>query len=232
MTIVISIRNHTFLVNMGRVCRLEIKKPSISFQLKECNKKSSYYYISDNNERKKLVQYIKRMGDVLSDQSKIVVKREDLVESSYISDINFGSKGAILFSEQIINFYNEGVQERKIEHEREIEHESNIGDSNDGDDLPIEDRPQCNEIDHFKKYISRSFDVEQLVEITNCCSDRIKRIKQLTEESCNNETMRSLSVIPSVKSNQYAADRNASDKDTGVKKKRRIQPILVSKLNL
>jgi hypothetical protein len=166
------------------------------------------------------------MGDALSDESKIVVKREDLVESSYISEIKFGSKGAILFSEQIINFYNEGVQKREIEHER------NIGDSNDGDDLPIEDRPQCDEIDHFKKYISRSFDVEQLVEITNCCSDRIKRIKQLTEESCNNETMRSLSVIPSVKSNQYAADRNASEKDTGVKKKRRIQPILVSKLNL
>ena len=215
------------LVNMGRVCTLEIKKPSISFQLKECNKKSSYYYISENNERKKLVQYIKRMGDALSDESKIVVKREDLVESSYISEIKFGSKGAILFSEQIINFYNEGVQKREIEQER------NIRDSNDGDELPIEDCPQCDEIDHFKKYISRSFDVEQLVEITNCCSDRIKRIKQLTEESCNNET-----VIPSVKSNQYAADRNASDrnasdKDTrGVKKKRRIQPILVSKLNL
>lgn len=223
MTIVISIRNHTFLVNMGRVCRLEIKKPSISFQLKECNKKSSYYYISQYNERKKLDQYIKRMGEVLSDQSKIVVKREDLVKSSYISEINFGSKGAILFSEQIINFYNEGVQKREIEQER------NIRDSNDGDELPIEDRPQCDEMDHFKKYISRSFDVEQLVEITNCCSDRIKRIKQLTEESCNNETMSPISVIPSVK---YAADINASEKNTGVKKKRRIQPILVSKLNL
>ena len=70
------------------------------------------------------------------------------------------------------------------------------------------------------------------MEITNCCSDRIKRIKQLTEESCNNETMSPISVIPSVKSNQYAADRNASEKDTWVKKKRRIQPILVSKLNL
>lgn len=213
---------------MGRLCRLEIKKPSISFQLKECNKKTSYYYISQYNERKKIDQYIKRMGDVLSDKSKIVVKREYLVESSYISEINFGSRGAILFSEQIINFYNEGVQKREIEQER------NIRDSNDGDDLPIEDRPQCDEIDNFKKYISRSFDVEQLVEITNCCSDRIKRIKHLTEESCNNE-MSSLSVIPSVKSNQYAADaadRNASEKDTGVKKKRRIQPILVSRLNL
>lgn len=211
---------------MGRVCRLEIKKPSISFQLKKCNKKTSYYYISQYNERKKLDQYIKRMGEVLSDQSKIVVKREDLVKSSYLSEINFGSKGAILFSEQIINFYNEGVQKREIDQER------NIRDSNDGDELPIDDRPQCDEIDHFQKYISRSFDVEQLVEITNCCSDRIKRIKQLTEESCNNETMSPISVIPSVKSNQYAADRNASEKDTWVKKKRRIQPILVSKLNL
>lgn len=211
---------------MGRVCRVKIEKPKIAFRLKGCKKRTSYYYISNYNERKKLTQFIIRLDDIVTDQSKVTVTKNDIVESKNLEDITFGKRGAILFSDEILNYYNEAVEEREIE--RNVA-ESNDGDeSNDDDDLHINDLPQYDEIDHIKKYISRTFNVEQIVEITNCCSDRINRIKHLTEKTCINDMMNP----PYVKSNQYTAERNASEKETGVKQKKRIQPTLVSKLNL
>lgn len=210
---------------MVRVCRLQIEKPSISFRVKEC-KDNAYYYLSNYNERKKLNQYIMRCDDILK-KSKIVVKKKDMIQSSHLSEITFGTKGAILFSEQIIDYYNADVREPDMKTTSEENDECN--------DFLINEQTQLSQcqslpIDHIKKYITRSFDVEELVQIENFCIERINKIKQLTESSCDDDVMMKSSTSTSMQVKNEKAIQ--IDKSKNKKVKRRIEPILISTLQL
>ena len=108
---------------MVGVCRREINIPITSFKIKGCNR--TYYYLSDYNERKKLNQYIKRCGDILNTTDKKVVNKRDLVKSAHLSEIQFGTRGAIMFSEEIINYYNADVRSHKEQEESSVEEETN-----------------------------------------------------------------------------------------------------------
>ena len=200
---------------MVGVCLRKIKKPSRSFKLKGCN--TSYYYLSDDNERKKLNQYIKRCGEIINITDKRVVKKKDLVESSHLSKIKFGKRGAMIFSEQIINYYNADVkihtqQETTSSLEKAKDDVITINPSND----------KRNTIHHIKRYIARSFDIEEIFQINNWCKERIERIRQLTETPCNNGILRI--NPPAIQQGEQPMKRPSQ-----LKQKKRIQPTLVSR---
>ncbi len=196
---------------MVGVCRREINKPSTSFKLKGCNR--TYYYLSDYNERKKLNQYIKRCGEILNNTDKQVVKKRDLVQSTHSSEIQFGKRGAIMFSEEIINYFNADVRSHK-DQKSSVEEETH-----DVIHPPDENR---NPLKDIERYIAGSFDIEDLYEIENWCRKRIERIRQLAD--CTDEKM--IIYPSSIQHQQQQPNKNA----TLVKQKKRIQPTLVSKL--
>jgi len=203
---------------MVGVGRQEINKPSRSFKLKNCNRKV-YYYLSDYNERKKLNQYIKRCGEILNITDKQVVKKRDLVQSSDLSEIQFGKRGAMMFSEEIINYYNADVRSHK-EQESSAEAETHeVIHPSDDNRNPLKD---------IERYIARSFDVEELYRIEDWCRKRIERMRQITETPCTHEKM--IINPPSIQHHQQQQQQQLNKKATLVKQKKRIQPMLVSRL--
>ena len=200
---------------MVGVCRREINKPSTSFKLKGCNR--TYYYLSDYNERKKLNQYIKRCGEILNNTDKQVVKKRDLVQSAHLSEIQFGKRGAIMFSEEIINYYNADVRSH-------TDQESSVEEEETHDVIHPPDKNR-NPLKDIERYIAGSFDVEELYRIEDWCRKRIERMRQITD--CTDEKM---IIYPSSMQHQHQQQQQQPNKNaTLVKQKKRIQPTLVSR---
>lgn len=199
---------------MVGVCRREINTPSTSFKLKGCNR--TYFYLSDYNERKKLNQYIKRCGDILNTTAKQVVNKRDLVKSVNLSEIQFGTRGAIMFSEEIINYYNADVRSHIEQKESSVEEETH-GVIHPPPPPPDDNR---NPLKNIERYVAGSFDIEELYEIENWCRKRIERIRQLTD--CTHEK---ITINPPSIQQQQTPNKKA----TLLKQKKRIQPTLVSR---
>ena len=211
---------------MVRICKHKISKPTISYKypndnddkMNENRQMTSFFYLSNFNERKKLNQYFNRYKNtdaVLNDSWKRVLKRKDMLEfnSSFdLTDINFGKRGAIFFSEEVIDYYNAGVDvctKNGSDYEGEYE---------DHGYQPIEMDP----VDSLKRFISSSFDVDVLTEMKIKCEQRIKYIESLTTNSSHTEVCQD-------KQNRHHNQSNINVLIPKTKeKKKRIKPTLLS----
>ena len=167
-----------FIHRMTRVSMKKIKKSSTSCYMFECKK---YFYLRNDAIRKKLTQFLHRncKEDSALDITtcKKIKKLKDMTHGCYnISEIKFGKRGAIFFSEDCIDFYNETVKAKpKRNHEK--------------DNYPLLSLPQIPQIPQnksivgvTKRLVKECWDIEELQEIKQICDDKIFRITHLLGE--------------------------------------------------
>ena len=230
---------------MTRVCIKKINKSSTASYIFECKK---YFYLRDDAIRKKLTQFLNRncKEDSALDIStcKIIKKLKDMTHGhNNISEIKFGKRGAIFFSEHCIDFYNENVTAKS---ERNCEMNQ----------IPqIPQIPRNEPILDVKRIVNECWDIEELQEIKQICDDKIFRITHLvgknkrenkrtfhdnihhqqntvalTKNQCNNMKDSAGQSYFRVKSVSDKKDRSVVTKQTK-RQKKRIKPIFVSKIN-
>ena len=122
-----------------------------------------------------------------------------------------GKRGAVLFSNDIINFFNHSVIEEKDTQEEEflLDETETVDVRNN---IAIENEDPFRKIE---KYIERSYDLNRLDEIKQKINNRIQTLEELMEHNCAD-----LKKLPS--SNPQKSDPILK------KKKKRIQPDLIS----
>ena len=227
---------------MTRVCIKKINKSSTASYMFECEK---YFYLRDDAIRKKLTQFLNRncKEDSALDIStcKIIKKLKDMTHGcNNISEIKFGKRGAIFFSEHCIDFYNENVTAKP---KRNYEMNQILN------QIPqIPQIPRNEPILDVKRIVNECWDIEELQEIKQICDDKIFRITHLARENvrtphdhqqntlaltnnqCNNMNNSAGQSYFRAKSVSDKKDRSVVFKQTK-RQKKRIKPIFVSKIN-
>ena len=141
--------------------REKIIKPASSFSNVINNQ--LYFYLPKESERRKLNKFVTRTP-LLCTTSKIVMKRNEISNNN----ITFGRRGAMLFTESVIDFYNKTISEKE-----ECEEEDTL-------------QEQPNQLLYMKRYLNTSYNLKELTEIQDICKIRIDVInkynKQLEKE--------------------------------------------------